>query len=181
VEKLHESSMVDIQHFNRIASKRSGLSLHLIRVWEKRYRAVTPSRTTNRRLYGEEEIASASGLLGLVTKAGHTLKNAVKLATEDLRTLVDTQLAGSAHQTGDWRGYGVGSSPAKGYLGQWLLAIKALNRPGPVKVLNGAAVELGRSALLQQTLTPLIEEIGCSMPLVKMASHHRHHPYRPVA
>jgi DNA-binding transcriptional MerR regulator len=89
-------SMTGIQHSIKIASKRSGLSPHVIRVWEKLYRVVVLSRTkTNRRLYGEAEIERLR-LLGLATEAGHTIKNAVKLTTADLKTLVETELAATA-------------------------------------------------------------------------------------
>ncbi|MBT5927694.1 MAG: MerR family transcriptional regulator [Verrucomicrobia bacterium] len=46
-----------MQHSINIAAKRSGLTPHVIRVWEKRYDAVTPIRTgTNRRQYSDEDI-----------------------------------------------------------------------------------------------------------------------------
>ena len=40
-----------------VAARRSGLSQHVIRAWEKRYGVITPSRTdTRRRLYTDEDI-----------------------------------------------------------------------------------------------------------------------------
>jgi MerR family transcriptional regulator, light-induced transcriptional regulator len=165
--------MSGVQHSIKIASIRSGLSPHVIRVWEKRYGAVVPSRTdTNRRLYGDEEIERLR-LLGLATKAGHTIKNAVNLTTEDLRTLMDTELTGSA-QRGDQKGHGAGPNRDPDFLGQALLAIKAVDGAALEKVLNSAAVELGRSALLQQTLAPLIEEIGCSWRKGQLRAVHEH-------
>ena len=75
----------------RIASKRSGLSTHVIRVWEKRYGAVTPQRTgTNRRLYSGDEIERLT-LLRLVTAAGHTISNVAQLSTPELRSLAETE------------------------------------------------------------------------------------------
>jgi MerR family transcriptional regulator, light-induced transcriptional regulator len=166
--------MAAIQHSIKIASKRSGLSPHVIRVWEKRYGAVVPSRTkTNRRLYGEADIERLR-LLGLATKAGHTIKNAVKLTTDDLRTLVENEMAGSAHQMVGQLGHGAGASPAPNFLSQALIAIKALDGAALEKTLNSAAVALGRTALLQQTLAPLIEEIGCSWRRGQLRAVHEH-------
>jgi len=167
--------MADIRHSIKIASRRSGLSAHVIRVWEKRYRAVVPTRTkTNRRLYGEAEIERLR-LLGLATKAGHTIKNVVKLATDDLRTLVETELAGTAHPSSDHQGKGTAPGvPPDFFLGQSLIAIKALDGASLEKVLNSAAVALGRTALLQQTLAPLIEEIGSCWRRGQLRAVHEH-------
>ena len=39
----------------KVVSQMTGLSVHVIRAWEKRYNVVEPERTdTNRRLYSEE-------------------------------------------------------------------------------------------------------------------------------
>ena len=41
----------------KVVTRRTGLTSHAIRVWEKRYNAVEPERTdTNRRLYSEADI-----------------------------------------------------------------------------------------------------------------------------
>ena len=49
--------MADALHGIKIVARRTGLSAHVIRIWEKRYGAVEPDRTdTNRRLYSEEQI-----------------------------------------------------------------------------------------------------------------------------
>src|SRR5271165_2585041 len=115
--------MAGIQHSIKIASRRSGLSPHVIRVWEKRYGAVVPSRTkTNRRLYGEAEIERLR-LLGLATKAGHTIKNAVKLSNAELKALVETEMAAAAHPTSGTRGHDGGARLAEDFLNQSLAAI----------------------------------------------------------
>jgi len=166
--------MLGIQHSIKIASRRSGLSQHVIRVWEKRYGAVVPLRTkTNRRLYGEAEIERLR-LLGLATKAGHTIKNVVKLTTADLKTLVESELATAGNHTSEPGGQGVDARLARDFLNQSLAAIKLLDGAGLEKTLNRAAVALGRSALLQHTLAPLIEEIGCSWRRGELRAVHEH-------
>ena len=68
-------------------ARRTGLSAHVIRIWEKRYGAVQPERTgTNRRLYSEEQIERLS-LLREITRAGHSIGPVAKLPTEKLRKL----------------------------------------------------------------------------------------------
>src|SRR6185503_11676275 len=45
------------RHPMRVVTRRTGLSAEILRVWERRYRVVTPARTqTGRRLYSDAEI-----------------------------------------------------------------------------------------------------------------------------
>lgn len=166
--------MASFQHSIKIASRRSGLSPHVIRVWEKRYRAIIPSRTkTNRRLYDDDQIERLR-LLGLATKAGHTIKNAVKLTTADLRTLLEDETPVSTQQPGAQQKQLVAAGPEPDYLNQALVAIRELDGASLETILNRASVELGRAALLQQTLAPLIENIGCSWRKGEMRAVHEH-------
>ena len=56
--------MSDLRHPMKIVTQRTGLSAHVVRVWERRYGAVTPDRTgSNRRLYSEEEIDRLKALI----------------------------------------------------------------------------------------------------------------------
>lgn len=80
--------MVPLQHPIQVVSRLTGLSPHVIRVWEKRYGAVVPARTgTNRRLYLDEEVERLR-LLARATEAGHKIGIIAKLGLEDLRRLV---------------------------------------------------------------------------------------------
>ena len=73
-----------IQH----ASQLSGLSSHVIRIWERRYNALSPSRTdTNRRMYCDEAIKRLK-LLRVLTENGHRIGGVAKLGTEQLEELV---------------------------------------------------------------------------------------------
>ena len=71
----------------KVVIQRTGLSGHVIRIWEKRYDAVGPERTgTNRRLYSDEQIERLS-LLRDITQNGHRIGHVAKLPTEKLREL----------------------------------------------------------------------------------------------
>lgn len=75
-------------HPIRVAARRTGLSPHVIRAWEKRYGAVTPHRTeTNRRVYSQEDVQRLS-LLRRSTLLGRSIGQIAKLSTEELRRLV---------------------------------------------------------------------------------------------
>ena len=61
------------RHPMRIVTRRTGLSAEILRVWERRYRVVTPARTqTGRRLYSDSEIERLL-LLHRATLGGRTI------------------------------------------------------------------------------------------------------------
>ena len=68
-------------------ARRSGLSQHTIRIWERRYDAVTPERTdSNRRLYSEEDVARLT-LLNRAVQAGHRIGDIAGFPTAKLEKL----------------------------------------------------------------------------------------------
>ena len=76
----------------KVVAQRTGLSAHVIRIWEKRYGAVEPERTgTNRRLYSDEQVERLS-LLREITQHGHSIGHVAKLPTEKLRELATQSL-----------------------------------------------------------------------------------------
>src|SRR5690349_231555 len=79
--------MPPAHHSIKTAARLSGLSPHLIRMWEKRYQAVSPDRSgTNRRVYSDDEVERLR-LLREVTSAGHTIGNVATLPTARLKKL----------------------------------------------------------------------------------------------
>ena len=71
-------------HPIKVAVRRTGLSAHVIRVWEKRYGAVVPARTpTNRRLYSDEDIVRLQWLRQAV-EAGQSIGRIAGLPTSEL-------------------------------------------------------------------------------------------------
>ncbi len=79
--------MMKKEHSIQIASRRTGLSPHVIRIWEKRYKAVVPQRTgTNRRRYTDDDIERLQ-LLKTLTLGGHRIGEVAQLPLEDLQQL----------------------------------------------------------------------------------------------
>ncbi len=71
----------------KIAALRSGLTPHVIRMWEKRYLAVEPDRTpTNRRVYSDHSIQRLVHLADL-TRNGHSIGNIANLPDKELLDL----------------------------------------------------------------------------------------------
>lgn len=148
--------MTEAHHAIKIVARRTGLTAHVIRIWEKRYGAVAPRRTgTNRRLYSDVQIERL-GLLREVTQAGHSIGQVAKLPTEKLRQLA-AETAGSnrpadhAHR----------QPPATlSFLDEAIAAVKALDAPRLEASLKRAETALGGQGLLQRVVAPLAQTIG---------------------
>jgi len=136
--------------------RRTGLSAHVIRVWEKRYGAVQPERTTtNRRLYSDEQVERLM-LLREITQAGQSIGYIAKLSTEQLKHLAaglfapENQSVRSAAST----------SASTVFLEDCLAAVKALDSRALEQRLKQAETLLGAQGMLQRVAAPLAQTIG---------------------
>src|SRR3954465_10061633 len=78
----------------KLVARETGLSVHAIRIWEKRHGAVKPVRTeNNRRLYSEEDVARLR-LLHEATLAGHTISQIARASLAELQQLVGEKSKG---------------------------------------------------------------------------------------
>ncbi len=159
-------------HPIKVVARRTGLSPHVIRAWEKRYKAVTPKRTaTNRRVYTSEDIERLI-LLRRASLAGRSIGQTATIPTEDLRQLVnEDELAQSEAPS---------FSPVararrdNETMAQALRAIENLDADGLQMALERATMTLSKPALVEQIVSPLLERIGEEWRegTIRMASEH---------
>jgi DNA-binding transcriptional MerR regulator/methylmalonyl-CoA mutase cobalamin-binding subunit len=148
--------MVSPHHSIKTAARLSGLSQHLIRIWEKRYRAVEPARTaTNRRLYSDADIERLN-LLREATRSGHNIGNVARLPLARLKSLVAK--AESIHP--DKKRDGRGLSPAQSFHDECIAAIKAFDSRRLESIWERAIVALGHQGMLRRVIAPLTDTIG---------------------
>ncbi len=143
----------------KVVARRTGLSAHVIRIWEKRYGAVEPERTgTNRRLYSDEQIERLS-LLRDITQAGHSIGHVAKLPTETLRQLAKESRDANGHAS---RSRAAAPAVPAGYafLDECVTAVKSLDARALEETLKRAATDLGAQGLLQRVVAPLAQTIG---------------------
>ena len=146
--------MTEVQHSIKAAARRCGLTTHVIRVWEKRYDAVSPDRTdTNRRLYSEDEIERLT-LLRVATQAGHSIGNIARLPTKKLRELV----AQAIHQPA--AALPKSHSAATDTVHAALTAIRELSAGQLEEIFERAAVAYGQHGLLEKVISPLAVKVG---------------------
>ena len=140
----------------RVVSRRTGLSQHVIRAWERRYSAVTPLRTgTNRRLYTEEHVERLRQLRRLV-EAGHSIGTIAGLPTEELSRLINQEASAGI------QGLSEDSSllEARVTVQQALAAIQRLDGDTLDTILRQSSLILGQTVFTDEFLVPLLQRIG---------------------
>lgn len=142
------------RHGIGVVTRRTGLKPDLLRMWERRYRVVTPGRTeTQRRLYSDSDVERLKRLAALVQQ-GHRIGGLVDLDASELAAL-----------QGDDRAAEIVSprAPARRaeeFLAPCLTAVRTFDGPALEALLLRAAVELSRVHLLEELLAPLLRRIG---------------------
>lgn len=146
------------QHAIQAVVQRTGLSAHVIRIWEKRYGAVVPERTgTNRRLYSDEQIERLT-VLRQLTQAGQSIGTIAQLPLERLRQIAaDTLGPVSATVV---RPSGVDADPAAALLAAGVAAVRELDTAALGATLRKAELQLGAQGMLQRLAAPLAQTLG---------------------
>ena len=141
----------------RYVALQTGLSTHLIRVWEKRHQAVVPQRTdTNRRVFSREEIKRLQMLKNAV-RAGHSISQIASLTTEELRQLVGFDATNGANDSSASEQV---SMEADYFFKTSLTTVLDFDAAGLESVLDRAAVHLTRLELIDAVIVPLCKKIG---------------------
>lgn len=161
--------MPDAHHPIHLAARLTGLSTHVIRIWEQRYRAVDPKRTpANHRLYSPSDIERLT-LLRDLTRAGHNIGQVARLPTDKLRALA-ASIPGLELQT-------LRSAPAPA-LSDWvepcLAAVQTLDGRALDDMLKRATTVLGTQGVLQKLVAPLGQRLGDLWREGKITAAHEH-------
>jgi DNA-binding transcriptional MerR regulator/methylmalonyl-CoA mutase cobalamin-binding subunit len=150
--------MVD-EHPIGVASERTGISPHVLRVWERRYRAIEPTRTDGgRRLYSDADIERLR-LMALATAAGRGISQVAKLPTKELARLVrDDEEA--RRQLGTTRRARTSGTTAADDVAAARARARALDAVGLERALRRSAALVGAGAFIDTVATPLLKEIS---------------------
>ena len=139
----------------KVVSQMTGLSVHVIRAWEKRYNVVEPERTdTNRRLYSEEEIEKLR-LLNEAVQNGHNIGGIANISIQELKSILHqekrTALKGVSEEL---------TSDVDSLLSSCIEAVKAYDRKELETILLKASSKLSQPALIENLVVPLVYKIG---------------------
>src|SRR5512140_3303769 len=134
-------SPTESRHPVRVVTRRTGLSVDVLRAWERRHQVVTPSRTpSGRRLYSDRDIERLV-LLYRATLAGRSIGQVAPLG-EKARAALVKQDASAELVT---KGHGLrpprrtGGAPVQSadrYLDHCLRAIRRLDAPALASTLR---------------------------------------------
>lgn len=161
--------MPDAHHPIHLVARLTGLSTHVIRIWEQRYRAVEPKRTpANHRLYSPSDIERLT-LLRDLTRAGHNIGQVARLPTDKLRALaahipgleLRTLRSAGASELGEWEE-------------QCLTAAQGLDGRALDDTLKRATTVLGTQGVLQRLVAPLTQRLGDLWREGKITAAHEH-------
>jgi len=160
-------------HTIKVAARLTGLSTHVIRIWEKRYGAVVPNRSGSRRRLFSEADLSRLVLLRRATEMGHSIGNIARLPEEELR-----QLLKIGERTGsEGTMPGAKLRPEGGEeesLGPIMTAIRAMDSRAMEEQLTRASLTLGNQGLLQQVVAPLAQRLGEAWEKGELTAAHEH-------
>jgi len=141
----------------KVVSQMTGLSVFVIRAWEKRYDVVRPERTeTNRRLYSEEDIEKLKLLNNAINK-GHSIGGIAHLSVSELRSILErnstalnvpTEL--SKEKFFD----------TESILKNCMEAVKSYDGKKLSTILLKASSKMSQPQLIENLIIPLVYEIG---------------------
>ena len=149
------------QYLISTVSKRSGIKSDLVRAWERRYQAVTPTRTPGgHRVYTDQDIARLK-LLNQATNNGHSISQIAQFSLSDLKTLLKDESGSSPTPFSN----AVNSKAnlyhiAEDYIEKCHGAVLAFDAKLLEANFENALVELGSEIFIEKLLTPLLSQIG---------------------
>lgn len=149
----------------RAVVEMTGLTPHVIRVWERRYGAVSPYRTeSNRRLYTRADVDRLD-LLRRAVDGGHSIGRIATLPGAALAGLVAEvdatrdRASGPARATTSDTPAGPHEAAAE-HVREALDASRGLDSERLESVLRRAEVAIGRYATVRHVIHEVLEEIG---------------------
>lgn len=145
------------RHSIAVVVGRTGLTQDVLRMWERRYGAVTPARSDGgERLYSDDDVRRLR-LLASAVAGGRRVGRIARLPTGELAQLVDDDRAESQLNAPGRRA----AQPERGQamVDEALGHVRVMDARGLHALLRGAAAILGVS-YLDQVVAPLLRRIG---------------------
>jgi len=143
----------------KVVSQMTGLSVHVIRAWEKRYSVVEPDRTdTNRRLYSEEDIEKLK-LLNDALHLGHHIGGIANLSLLELKKLIPKE---SNNLLEIKNGFAPVNSEilVEEILSDSMRAIRNYDSKKLESILLNASAKLTQPILIEELIIPLVYKVG---------------------
>ena len=158
------------RHPIAVVAERTGLSQDLLRVWERRYGAVAPTRSPGgQRLYSDADIERLA-LLHAATRAGRSISRVAGLTDEALGEIVDEDLAARERRGPSPSG----SGEKRDLVGEALFLARALDSAALDDTLRRAAAVMGVAAFIESVAAPLLRRVGNEWHAGRLPMAHEH-------
>jgi DNA-binding transcriptional MerR regulator/methylmalonyl-CoA mutase cobalamin-binding subunit len=158
------------RHPIAVVTQRTGLSQDLLRVWERRYRAVAPARGPGgQRLYSDADIERLA-LLHAATLAGRSISRVAGLADQALAELVDEDVEARERRSA----LPDGSGEKRDLVGEALFLARALDAAALDDTLRRAIAVMGVSAFIESVAAPLLRRVGSEWHAGRLSMAHEH-------
>ncbi len=162
------------KHPINYAARVSGVSTHAIRIWERRYDAVTPERSASgQRLYSDADIDRLR-LLRRGTEAGHAISRLAALRNDELRAIIRDAEVSPGADTGRATPSTPVSTEVAPMMEQCRNAIATLDRGGFDRVLGDARARLPQVVLVEELIAPLMHWVGNAWQTGQLGVAHEH-------
>lgn len=148
----------ELRHPIKVVCHRTGLTAHVIRVWEKRYGLVCCQRTdSNRRLYSDAMIERLR-LLKELTVCGHRISQISCLALDDLYKLHQRELPPLPEEGTGTRD--LSHSSMDECLVRCLEAVSQYDASSLNDLLEDSRLRYGQCTTLMRVVAPLVHQVG---------------------
>jgi len=143
----------------KVVSQMTGLSVHVIRAWEKRYHVVEPDRTdTNRRLYSEEEIEKLR-LLNEASHLGHNIGSLANLSLTELKNILSREKNKTSENKYESKSINQVELVDE-ILSESIETIRVYDSKKLESILLNASAKLTQPVLIEEVVIPLVYKIG---------------------
>lgn len=142
------------RHPIAVVAARTGLSADVLRIWERRYEAVQPTRSADgQRLYSDADVERLRWLR-LATAGGRSIGQVAGLPTPALAQLVEEDAAARPPEAAD------GTLPTGEIVSAALEYTRTLNAPALGMLMRRTATMLGVSAFIEQVAINVLHCVG---------------------
>lgn len=154
------------------AARAASLRPDVVRAWERRYGALTPTRTeSGRRRYTHEQVDRLC-LLADATRGGHPISAVACLSVEELRRLLDASRA--AERPRPATGAESSADDLRDPLDGAIDAIRAFDAPALRSVLERGLARVGSERLIEDLIAPLLHGVGVAWERGDLSEAHEH-------
>lgn len=165
------------RHPISVVVDRTGLSQHLLRVWERRYAAVEPTRGEGgHRLYSDADIERVR-LLHAATRSGRTIGQVARLSPDELARLTEEDAAARFARSTVTASDATSAEPDAAYAAiveEALALTVVLDAPALDGLLRRTAAQFGVATFTERVVAPMLRRVGDEWHAGRLTIAHEH-------